>query len=259
MPRHLNIVHFVKMASCVHQGWFDISGDQTFLLHDTGRITRLALELPFPDKQFPSTLFFIGGESRRTALRQLFPNNNVNRGNANGLIKLNIDTSTLTSDFPILFADGNLSFRIPSKLGGVTCHRTASYPINWSSRNSHELILATHARLVAPFTEVICLFADDFSSLSEVATLLVSWIELTSPTDAPNRIRPRVVIVVSEQPSSATQAVLELENLRFIMNNLDKQSRTDVFSSITVLQLAAAGPPPTSPYSLAIDGLRKSF
>ena len=90
---------------------------------------------------------------------------------------------------------------------------------------------------MTPFTDVLCIFADDFGGFDNVTQFLKQWIEHGSPTNSPITLRPRVIIVVRENEVAATHDVLAIENLRReILEDLQK-SRLEVFSTISVIHL----------------------
>lgn len=226
------------MASCKHQAWFDVSGSTNFHLHTLHRANALVADLPFPDTQYPSTIFFIGKEAKKNVLRQLFPNNNVGRGNANGLVNLHLDSTTSNSDYPIFFADSDPYRGVAARLGTYTCHRMETLPIAWRQGVNETPVLPVYARLISLFADIVCLFADDFSSPSQIAALLLPWIRIGNPSDSSIKTRPRVIIVASEQTGSATYTVLDLEEIRYLVNQIDRRNRALVFASVTVMQMS---------------------
>ncbi|KAL9128704.1 MAG: hypothetical protein Q9217_002665 [Psora testacea] len=137
-----------------------------------------------------------------------------------------------------MIADSDPSVRTARRLGTANCHCLQSYAVSWTLEKSRELPLMVYSRLVALFSHVVCVFADDFAGSEELAQMLVSWIKLGSPTDSPTKLRPRVVIVTTEDHASATYTVMEHKNLKFMLNEVDKGDRDAVFSSITVLHMA---------------------
>ena len=224
------------MNACHHVGWFHISGRTSFQLHYSNRTGYVTQEMLNAEGQYPSLLFFIGSKSKDAALRELFPNNNIRRGHRNGIVNLRLDSSTISSDLPLLFADGDLRTPIPDQLGTTTCHEQLTFPVDWQPQN-FDIAHILYARLIAPFTDVVCIFADDFGGLEKVATFLVNWLKLGSPSSLSVAVRPRVLIVVREE-SPTTYNVLEMEVFRHILDGEGIDIRREVFSSITVIHLA---------------------
>jgi len=52
-------------------------------------------------------VFFLGIKSKDVVLRQIFPNNNIRRELHDGIVNLRLDSSTISSELPLLFADAN--------------------------------------------------------------------------------------------------------------------------------------------------------
>ncbi len=225
------------MNSCNHIGLFHLSGRDNFRIHHGNRTQYIIQEMTDADSQHPSMIFFIGAQSKDAALRELFPNNNIRRGNRNGIVNLRLDSSTISSDLPLLFADGDTRSPIPHHIGTTSCHEHLTVPFTWQPQD-HDLLLSLYARLMAPFTDVICIFAADFSGLRDVASFLVRWVRLGSPSSLPIAVRPRVIIVVSEEDSVATHDVLELETFRHELEQESPAIRAEVFSSISIMHLA---------------------
>lgn len=225
------------MNSCKHIGLFHLSGRDNFRIHHGNRTQYILQEMTDPDNQRPSMIFFIGAQSKDAALRELFPNNNIRRGNRNGIVNLRLDSSTISSDLPLLFADGDPRSPIPLHIGTTSCHEYLSVPLTWQPQD-RGLLQSLYARLMAPFTDVICIFAADFSGLRDVASFLVRWVRSGSPSSLPVTVRPRVIIVVTEEDSVATHNVLELETLRHELEQESAATRAEVFSSISIMHLA---------------------
>ena len=223
------------MTSCEHINWLRASGRQDITLHNEGRLPRLLTELDDPQRQQPSLLLFVGHRTKNIALRELFPYNNIKRGRQDGLTNLRLDTSTIHSTYPIFFADSNPDSQPALHASSTLCHEVRSY--TFSSRNSPNATIfdMVHARLLCQFSDVICIFAEDFENLDSVVERLESWASMASISPLAHQTRPRVIIVVKGDDASPTYNVLQAEDLRF---NLHKQDLISFFSSITVLRLA---------------------
>jgi len=225
------------MNACNHIGWFQLAGDQDFHLHYGNRTRYVVQEMTHPSTQYPSMVFFIGKKSKDIALRQIFPNNNLGRGQTQN-INLRLDSTTFSSDFPLLLADGDPFAICPYRLGVMACHENRTFPIAWRAPRTQSVTRALYARLVSLFSDVICIFADDFGGLHEVGNLLIAWIRLGSPSRSSIDIRPRVVIVVNEEAAAATHNVLDFKDLEFMLQQEDQKKRDSVFSSITLMHIA---------------------
>ena len=224
------------MNTCRHIGWFYLSGRESFHLHYGTRTANVIHEMASPDQQYPSMIFFIGKQSKDTALREIFPNNNIRRGDHDGIVNLRLDSSTFSSDTPLLFADGDPQTHIPSRLGGTTCHECKTLPLAWPATKDQSVLHSVYTRLVGLFSDVVCIFAEDLDGLDGVATFLSGWIEKGDASTLPMSVRPRVIIVVCEEEAAATHSVLQIENLRLKLQ--DHEARAKAFSSISLIHLA---------------------
>ena len=226
------------MNSCNHVGWFNLSGRDCFQIHYNHRTACLIDQITNPSTQQPSLILFLGRKSKDAALREIFPNNNIGRGHRDSIVSLRLDSSTISADRPLLFADADPFSLIPPRTGGLSCHATTVLPLKWRSSCPSSTFHQLLARLVAPFTDVICIFADDFGGVESVTEFLKHWVEYGNPADSPAELRPRVVIVIREDEMATTHEVLAIENLRHEIQQNLQESRPEIFSSISILHLA---------------------
>ena len=116
---------------------------------------------------------------------------------------------------------------------------TESFPIQWAEeRTVQHLYNVLHARLFCLFTDVVCVFADDFEDFDNVVLMLESWAAAGSASVHFNKIKPKVVIVRrgDRASPSPTYDLLKMEDLQQGFHN---RSLKGIFSSIKVLHLAA--------------------
>lgn len=73
-------------------------------------------------------------------------------------------------------------------------HRKASQPLDHAA-----LAHILYSKLIAPFSNIICLFAEDLGGLSVIVEILAVWLLGFSnrPSDLPLATRPRVMILTS--------------------------------------------------------------
>ena len=116
-----------------------------------------------------------------------------------------------------------------------------------------------YARLAFLFSDVICIFADDFGGLESVASYISQWVEIGSASSLPRSIRPRMVIVQTEDSMAATQSFLEFKELQFRLEIENKEHRDDVFSSIILLRLQGAHLSPLARHHRLKDVLLKEI
>ena len=226
------------MNLCKHVSWFDLSGEDSARFHHNDRMGQINHELFKPDQQYPTIILFLGRKCKDAALRQLYPNNNVGRGHGNKIANLRLDSRTYNSDNPILFADSDPFGLCASRIGAPHCHTERIIPIAWKPPRSQSLIRTMYSRLLSVFSDVVCVFADDFENLNDVANLLLAWIRLRDPSNLPPRIRPRVIIVISDNSHSVTKDVLDLEDLQIALDQEGRSARETIFASVVVMHMS---------------------
>ena len=144
---------------------------------------------------------------------------------------------SINSDFPLLFADGDPQIQIPHRLGTMTCHENTNVPFNSRASTSRTSIQCLYARLVALFTDVVVIFAEDLGGLTETARFLITWVRLGDPSSLSKCVRPRVMIVTCEEDTAETHQVLGIEDLRCMLDQEDQTLRGQVFSSMSIIHL----------------------
>ena len=223
---------------CKHTSWLNLTGVQELTLWDTGRLSRLLLELTNPAAQRPSLLLFVGRKTKDSALRELFSCNNFKRAQRDGIATLTADTLSLQSQFPVLFAESDpLIESISPAEVSAQCHENAPFPVRWALQASHNLFDIVHARLFCLFVDVLCIFADDFCDFEDVVSRLRAWAACGRATRQFSMARPKVIIIkqgAGPGPSS-TYDFLQSEHLHY---SLSQAEFREFFSSITVLHLA---------------------
>ena len=224
------------MSSCKHTSWLDFTHATDIVLWDTGRLSRLSLELTNPAQQRPSLILFVGRKSKEIALRDLFPWNNIKRSSREGLVTLRADTLSLHSDFPIFFAESD-PFNTPVRAEASACHEASSWPLHWNLSADHSLYDVAHARLFFLFTDVLCIFADDFSDFEDVVSRIRAWAALGRASNQFCMARPKVIIV-KQGAAPGPSPTYDLLESNYLQYNLSQPDIVTFFSSVTVLHLA---------------------
>ena len=120
------------MASCEHISWLEVSGQKRWHLHYVDRIAQVLEQMINPGSQYPSSLFFIGGNVKNTALREIFPYNNVRKYRQEGFVNLRLDSFSLTSEFPLLILDGDPTPTVFRSARSALCHSSNIMPLPWT-------------------------------------------------------------------------------------------------------------------------------
>lgn len=227
------------MPFCEHIQWLQFSQQRDPSLIEPGRLHRIIQELGDPKSQYPSLVFFAGRKAKNIAVRQLFPWNNFKKSaRTDGLATLQAETVSLQTKYPLFFAESDpFAGTTQSSAIDHMCHEARSHPLLWPDYGVDTLYDRIHSRLLFLFTDVLCIFADDFLDMDSLIHQLKTWAKLGRPTNLFPAVKPRVIVVKKGvQPSpSPLYDLLERQDLRF---NLKRQELIDYFSAVTVLHLA---------------------
>lgn len=219
--------------------------------------------MPGPSKQCPTLAFFLGNKTRDTALKHLFPNNNIRRSRtAPSAINLRIDNGSSGTDNPILFADCDpLQCTWPLQdYHQAPCHEQTNLPLSWALSHQVDLLDVLIARLLFPFTDVICIFAEDVGGLDAAGNLLIKWARLGRPSTLPDLVRPQVLVITDgDSSASITHSMLEWDDFRYHVVQTEKVDLTQSFAAIKVIQLAGEHSSPMVRYRGLKDAVCKAL
>jgi hypothetical protein len=233
----------MSLVQCNHLSWLQIFGDAKagFSVTYDDRYKRIVGELAAPSK-CPSLAFFLGNKNRDTALKHLFPNNNIKRPPTTPFaINLRADNGSSATENPILFADCDpLQCTWPSQdYQQAPCHEQKHFPLPWALSRQADVLDVLLARLFFSFTNVICIFAEDVGGLDAVGNLLVKWARLGCASSLPDSVRPQVLVVMQGDGSaSVTHSFLEWDDFRYHVLQTEEVDLTRSFAAIKVIQLA---------------------
>ena len=237
---YLSSFHYTPdiMSKCEHTAWLEISeGKAGPLLTNPFRINQLLSDLPRPSEQFPQVTFLMGRRTKEKALRNLCDSNY--RGQRHKCsINLRADNRTLHALHPRFFADCDPTNQTlqPPKSGHHVCHheRTIPFEAVIDEYSCHDLILSYFFFL---FVDVICIFAEDVGGLGRVREILSTWARIGSASSLPSAVRPRVIVVLGNQPQSITQSILDEEDFLFELLHLENIEFYKTFAGIQISRL----------------------
>jgi hypothetical protein len=244
--------------------------DKDVFLQSTNRLRTLLEDLPKLDEQSPSLFVFIGNRSKAMAIKELAktfsppprygrdPNcqsqhndesswrdkTELNNRRANGEIHLYIHALSAFSDRPVLLAEGDLSSLDKPRRALATkkCHEMASRQLNSRTPTTPTLSECAdkiYFRLLSPFTNVFCFFAEDVKRFRPIIHCLALWLDLGQPSTLPKSTCPKVLIVTERREEVLAN---NKSDLRVFKRMLGKETTMDVleqFSDIRILSLAA--------------------
>ncbi|GKT61251.1 hypothetical protein ColTof3_08590 [Colletotrichum tofieldiae] len=232
------------MTRCKHTGWLRVSTkDQAYVIESSDRAQRLLDSLPRPDSQYPSTLVLIGNATKRVAMQRLgvdITRPNTTRGH--GEIHLSLAPVGASGGRPTLIADADIPphKRLGRPRKSTLCHELATRSISTAhsaSIPSTAVASGDHVynRMLFPFADVVCLFADDVGGVEVVAQRLASWLTLETPSTS--SVRPWLVVVTNGgEESSARNQLLQAVRKR---TNVHASER---FHGVRVISLADTSP-----------------
>jgi hypothetical protein len=180
---------------CKHSAWLQIVAPS--ILQDFNRLQSMIDTGVFanPDQQVPSLVTFVGGVEKERILRSIIDSKVQPMAD----VHLHIDSSTSTKPNPILIADCNVLPPKHSKLGfnKTSCHEITTRRLICAPQTRVSIL----AKLLSPFTNILCIFMSDFENLEDVATFLETWV--TANKSSVPQHHPRL-IVIREDPGALT-------------------------------------------------------
>jgi hypothetical protein len=159
-------------------------------------------ELSSPDFQEPQMITFIGGRAKSRCMKRL--GFCFDEEVAHNTVRLQLAPDLVHMPSPILLVDCELHNK--TKLCQTLCgpilghvdHRILHWDKNIpNGLDAYTLANTVYTKLISPFSNIICLFADDLEGLNSVARLLASWLLCyrSLPAEVPNTTSPRVIIL----------------------------------------------------------------
>ncbi|TVY13661.1 Calcium-independent phospholipase A2-gamma [Lachnellula arida] len=204
------------------------AGLWNFFLHEHHQPYSVLDNLPAVHEQTPQMVTFIGRGVKSAVMEKLhFNPSTQNKANE---IHLQIDASSIKDHSPILLADcelHNAPYLTPAGSDG-SLGDIVPRPLLWHNKVSQSMDPAIcahllYAKLISPFSTVICLFEEDLGGLSAVAEILVRWLMNFSnrPSDLPPSTHPRVLILTNATHYSNFD---EQAATKQFMNNVGKEA-----------------------------------
>ncbi|KFZ02091.1 hypothetical protein V500_00459 [Pseudogymnoascus sp. VKM F-4518 (FW-2643)] len=249
------------MPPCNHFQWLRIREDHTsFVLQYGNRLNNIANALPSPAAQYPSIVLFIGKTLKSKVLRALYPQNEVATCRKFGIANICIDSTTADEEHPVLLAESVPDYPQAKPRGKQTCHDTSNHHVSWPSDECNgpqrqQFIEHVHARLLSLFTDVLCLFAQDYGGLDAVAETLITWATIGPASSLEHHIRPRLLIVANISGDDFASEALRLQ-----LKLLSHPGFSDSFSSLNVINvLGASGHTPRGHFSALEQVLKEEI
>ncbi|KAL5344410.1 hypothetical protein ACLOAV_010670 [Pseudogymnoascus australis] len=167
----------------------------------------------------------------------------LNGRRVHGEIHLHIHPPSVFSSRPVLLAEGDLPnlSKLTSALAIEKCHETDSRPLNASTLVTPTLSESAdriYFRLLSPFTDVFCFFADDVGKFKPIVQRLALWLDLGQPSTLPKSTRPKVLIV-TERGDAHNNDESDLKAFKLMLSSETTIDVSEQFSDIQILGLAS--------------------
>ncbi len=230
-----HFVSIINMIICKHSEWLHVTSEKKIALINTDCLTRIVRELTNSTTQQLSVLLFIGWKVKNLALRELF-SNHVNKERNEDIVTLRVDNTSLYFDHLMLFVKSDSSATIISVLNAF-CHEIESFSVRWANvmimLDVYDIL---HARIFCFFSDVLCIFVDDFLNFKSVVNHLKIWVIVEIESSFFKQVRSSVVIVKRDDETSASSTLdlLEMQDVQFSLN---QKILKNFYSFIKILHL----------------------
>ena len=163
------------MIICKYLEWLYVTDEKKITLINSDRLTKIVKKLITSTAQQFFVLFFINRKVKIQALRELFSNYIKKESNEN-IATLRVDNINFYFNHAAFFAESDSSTTII--LISITfCHKIEFFFIQWANittvQNVYDIL---HARIFCQFSDVLCIFVDDFLNFKSVVNRLKIWI-----------------------------------------------------------------------------------
>ncbi|KAB8212999.1 patatin-like phospholipase [Aspergillus novoparasiticus] len=196
---------------------------------------RVIAEMGDPVNQYPAFCVYMGGRTKDSCLRQLYPYNNIKRHSSVTQVKQRCDMGSLNTTRPVLFADGDFKY-MPSAHSSSKDRPKMERLISWDASSAKNVLCVIWARLVLLFVDIICIFADDFADLLAVADFLLECFSLQASSSLPSAVHPRVIIVFQSRSCYDQKDMQDVERFYCRLSN-NSPNLTECFSAIHMARL----------------------
>ncbi len=220
---------------CKHSEWLHVTSEKEIALINTDRLTRIMRKLTNSTTQQFSVLLFIDWKVKNLALRELF-SNHVNKERNEGIVTLRVNNTSLYFDYSMLFVESDLSTMIIS-VSNAFCHEIESFSVRWANfmimLDVYDIL---HARIFCFFSDVLCIFVDDFFNFKSVVNRLKIWVIVEVELSFLKQVQSSVVIIKcnDETSASSTLDLLEMQDVQFSLN---QKILKNFYSFIKILHL----------------------
>jgi hypothetical protein len=242
---------------CDHTAWLGLvagsaAGSHGAMLLEFNRLqTLLALRVfPNPSTQTPSLITFIGGSCKTRVVRGLVSPFKSFKSQDHSNAHIHAYPPAVNHDKPVLLADYTFPRQIQHEqfFYDINCHEVFWRSLSWTNRSGQELKprnIAENvlARLLAPFSDVVCVFSSDLGGLVGVGELLEALMRKGLASTLPPVIRPAVFVVMDDAAINDPHTSLIAK--QFLLEMIQRNFSGEIsayFSNLTVLCISSRKP-----------------
>jgi hypothetical protein len=211
--------------------------DHELVLEVSDRAKRLLDGLSDPDEQPASLVVLIGNRSKVLVGEKLGVGYARPGGKrAHGEIHLSAAARSSSADKQVLVADGDIPAinRLWRSWKAQQCHEVTVRPLPQDSFPGTIVETADYVyyRLLLPFADVVCFFADDLGGIDRVVCRLAAWLD-KGPASA-TEVRPWLLVVVGD--GAEEELLASFWDLVSAETSIDVRDR---FRGVRVVSLSA--------------------
>ncbi|KAK3669648.1 hypothetical protein LTR78_010465 [Recurvomyces mirabilis] len=224
------------MRRCKHSAVIEHLSSTQSSLADSLRLQRLIDQLPDGDAQRPLVLACIGTTEKQVAVEQLLLADKVTACKTHpSLCNAFLDSSTKDSDHPIILLDIDVTSGPAVHHAQSLCHQFRPLPAQ-SAEVAESVRLQLVRDVFLPFSDVVCIFADDFGGLSSVLRFIRSCEDVPGPK-ASSPLNTRFIVVSSSKDGSSSADLDEAD----FLDDARKLEQLQMLGSISVEYVLGTG------------------
>lgn len=231
--------------SCLHSAWLRLSQEDCSVnLQVTDRPRRLLNDMRDPNNNAPALVVMVGNKCKKKTLKKLgVEGADLNSRRMPGETHLFTAHPSSWSERSIFIADSEVPNgswnRLPQLRRPQPCHEISNYSIPWwtkdRARKVEDLTDHIYHRVLFPFAEVICLFANDLGGIKNATQRVASWLDKGRFTTS--RARPSMILVVE-----AEGEIEAYREFREVLLEETKVDVADIFQEVRVVSISGHWP-----------------
>ncbi|KUL81765.1 hypothetical protein ZTR_09248 [Talaromyces verruculosus] len=220
-----------ELEGKLSEQWRESQGTE-IILEQTNQLHVLVDQLPGTVSSYPCLQIFIGSEKKTRVLKELVPSVKkgcISRKKKKRPIQLLLDPGTIFHDRQLLYADCPTPDQLSSSTvcDGKGCPDVVSRVVKHDiSDHVHRVAETVYSRLLGIFSDVVCLFYEDFNGIDAISDFLLSWMETGQQVGGLVRTYPSLILVLE---SESSRACFETDMRAKLLNSLAGKTELSIF------------------------------